>query len=118
MLEVGDGGDLAKELGDPDAADRLGRDDLHGDGAAVARVAGKVDGAHAALAQLGIDQVAIGDRAAKIDVGPGRDPGLDLEQLVEGKAEHLEHPLPGLGRGIRMLAVDDLGPVARAKARA
>ncbi len=112
VLQVGDGGDLPEELSDADPAHRFGGDDLHRDEPAVARVPGKVDGPHATLTQLGIDQVAIGDGATEIGIGPRRDPALDLEQFFEREPQNFEHRLPTLGRGIGVLAVDDFGPVS------
>jgi len=82
----------------------------------VPDVAGEVDRPHAALAQLGVDDVAIGDRAAEVYVGPGRSLGLNLEEVVERQPEHLEHPLAGFRGRVRMLPVDDLRPVAAGEA--
>ena len=112
MLELGDGRDLPKELRHPYAAHRLGGDDLHGDRSAVAHVPAQVHGAHAAGAQLGVDQVAVGDGPAEVGIGPGLDAGFDLEEVLQGAGQGLQHPGPGPGGGVRVLAVDDLGPVA------
>ena len=84
MLEVSDGSDLTQELRDADAAHGLGGDDFEGDDAAESDVAGEVDGAHAALAQLGVDEVAIGDGAAEVAIGPGRRFGIDPGSVRRG----------------------------------
>jgi hypothetical protein len=112
VLELGDRGDLPEELGHPDAAHRFGADHLDRDGSTVAHVAAEVHGAHATGAQLGVDQVAVGDGPAEVGVGPGLDAGLDLEEVLQGAGQGLQHPGPGPGGGVRVLAVDDLGPVA------
>ena len=61
MLQVGDGLDLAEEPLGADDGREVGPEDLDGDLALVAEVAGEVDGGHAALAQLALDAVAVGE---------------------------------------------------------
>ena len=61
MLEAGGGLDFGEEaLGAEDGAE-LGVQDLDGDLAVVLEVLGEVDGGHAALAELTLDAVAIGE---------------------------------------------------------
>ena len=61
MLQVGDGLDLAQEALGPDDGREVGPEDLDGDLALVAEVVREVDGGHAALAQLALDPVAVGE---------------------------------------------------------
>ena len=61
MLEVGGDLDLGEEALAADDGDELGVQDLDGDLAAVLQVVGEIDGGHAALAELALDAVAVGE---------------------------------------------------------
>ena len=63
VLQGGDGLDLAEEPLGPDDGGELGAQDLDRDFAVVAEVLGQVDGGHAALAELPLDAVAVGEEA-------------------------------------------------------
>ena len=58
---VGDGLDLAQEALGADDGGQLGAEDLDGHLAVVLEVLGEIDGGHAALAQLALDAVAVGE---------------------------------------------------------
>ena len=60
MLEVGGGLDLREEPLRAEHGGQLGPEHLDGDLAVVLEVVGQVDGGHAALAQLALDLVGIG----------------------------------------------------------
>ena len=60
MLEVGGGLDLAQEALGADDGGEFGAEDLDGDGAIVLEVVREVDRGHAALAELALDAVAVG----------------------------------------------------------
>ena len=60
MLEVGGDLDLGEEAVAADDGGELGVEDLDGDLAAVLQVLGEVDGGHAALAQLALETIAVG----------------------------------------------------------
>ena len=61
VLEVGGGLDLGEEALGTDDGGEFGAEDLDGDGAVVLEVVGEVDRGHAALAQLPLDAVAVGE---------------------------------------------------------
>ena len=60
MLEAGGDLDLGEEAIAADDGAQLGVQDLDGDLAAVLQVLGEVDGGHAALAELALEAVAVG----------------------------------------------------------
>ncbi len=60
VLQVGDGLDLTQEPLGADDGRELGAQHLDGDLAVVLEVVGEVDGGHAALAELALDRVAVG----------------------------------------------------------
>ena len=60
VLEVGGGLDLGQEALGADDGGEFGAEDLDGDGAIVLEVVGQVDRGHAALAELALDAVAVG----------------------------------------------------------
>ena len=60
MLQRRDGLDLAEEPLGADHRGQLGPQHLDGDLAAVLEVVREIDGGHAALAQLALDAVAVG----------------------------------------------------------
>jgi hypothetical protein len=72
MLEVGDGLDLAQEALGADDGGEVGTQDLDGDLAVVAEVLGEVDGRHAALAELALDAVAVGENGPEALDGVGQ----------------------------------------------
>jgi hypothetical protein len=57
----GGDGDLAGEALGAEGGGELGAEDLEGDPAVVLQVLGEVDGGHAALAELPLDAVALGE---------------------------------------------------------
>ena len=61
MLEAGGGFDLGEEAVAADDGAELGVEDLDGDLAAVLQVFGEVDGGHAALAELALKAVTVGE---------------------------------------------------------
>ena len=61
MLEPGGDLDLAGEPLGAERGGELGAEDLHRDLAVVLQVLGEVDGGHAALAELALDAVAVGE---------------------------------------------------------
>ena len=63
MLERGDSLDLAQEPLGPDDGGELGAQDLDRDLAVVLQVLGQVDRGHAALAELPLDAVMLGERS-------------------------------------------------------
>ena len=65
MLQRGDRPDLAHEPVGPDHRGQLGAQDLDRDLAVVLEIVGEVDRGHAALAQLPLDAVAVGERSRK-----------------------------------------------------
>ena len=67
MLQVGDGLDLAQEPLGADHRGELGAQDLDGDLAVVLEVLGQVHRGHAALAQLALDAVAVGERGGEAE---------------------------------------------------
>ena len=69
MLQVGGGPDLAEKPLGADHRRELGPQDLDGDLAVVPQVLGEVDGGHAALAELALDPVAVGERGGEADPG-------------------------------------------------
>ena len=84
VLQVGDGLDLAEEPLGADHGGEVGAEHLDGDLALVAEVVGEVDGGHAALAELALDAVAVGENGAEALDGVG----------------HAAEPSPGSGRGM------------------
>ena len=60
MLEAGGGLDLGEEAVAADDGTELGVEDLDGDLAVVLQVLGEVDGGHAALAELTVETVTVG----------------------------------------------------------
>jgi hypothetical protein len=62
MLEIGGGGDLGQEPLGPDDGGKFGAQDLDRHLAVVLEVFGQVDGGHAALAELALDAIAVGQR--------------------------------------------------------
>ena len=65
MPQVSRRGDLAQEALRPQGGGQLGTQDLHGDFSAVLEILGLVDCGHAALSQLPLDAVAIGEGGAE-----------------------------------------------------
>ncbi len=61
MLEVGGDLDLGEEPVAADDGTQFGVEDLDGDLAGVLQVLGEIDGGHAALAQLALEAVAVGE---------------------------------------------------------
>ena len=61
MLEIGGDLDLGEEAVAADDGGQLGVQDLDGDLAAVLQVLGEVDGGHAALAELAVEAIAVGE---------------------------------------------------------
>ena len=72
MLQVGDRLDLAQEPLGADDGGELGPQHLDGDLAAVLEVVGEVDRRHAALAELALDAVAVGDQGLQPVNGVGQ----------------------------------------------
>ncbi len=60
VLEVGGGPDLGQKTLSTDDGGKLGPQHLDRDLAAVAQVVGQIHGGHAALPQLAVDPVAVG----------------------------------------------------------
>ena len=71
VLQVGDGLDLAEEPLGADDGREVGAEHLDGDLALVAEVVGEVDRGHAALAELALDAVAVGENGAEALDGVG-----------------------------------------------
>ena len=69
MLQVGRGPDLAEEPLGADHGGELGPQDLDGDLAVVPQVLGEVNGGHAALAELALDPIAVGQRGGQAEPG-------------------------------------------------
>ena len=69
MLQVGGGLDLAEEPLGADHGGELGPQHLDRDLAVVLEVLGEVDGGHAALAELALDAVAVGQRGGEAGSG-------------------------------------------------
>jgi hypothetical protein len=61
VLEVGDGLDLAQETFGPDDGGQFGSQDLDGDPAIVADVLRQIHQGHAALAELALNAVTVGE---------------------------------------------------------
>ena len=62
MAQIGGGFNLAQESLRPQRGGQLGTQDFHRDLAMVLEVFGQVHRGHAALAQLPLDAVAVGER--------------------------------------------------------
>ena len=91
MLQVGDGLDLAEEPLGADHGREVGAQDLDGDLALVAEVAREIDGGHAALAELALDAVAVGeDRAEALN-------GVGQAELSARDGRRVEAPCMKLG---------------------
>jgi hypothetical protein len=61
VLQPGGDGDLAAEALGAEGGGELGAEDLEGDSAVMLQVLGEVDGGHAALPELPLDAVALGE---------------------------------------------------------
>ena len=72
VAEAGGGGDLAQEALGAERGGELGAEDLDGDLAVVLEVVGEVDRGHAALAELALDAVAVGQRRGEAVEWAGR----------------------------------------------
>jgi hypothetical protein len=74
----------------------------------------EVDGSHASLTHLSIDQVLVGNGPLERVVRKGRRAHLHLhlEQLVEAYSERLQHLLPCPARGIGVLPIHDVRPMS------
>ena len=75
VLEVGGDLDLGQEALAAEDGGELGVQDLDGDLAAVLEVLGEIDGGHAALAQLALEAVAVGQGRREAGCGAGHAPG-------------------------------------------
>ncbi len=76
VLQGGDRLDLAEEPLGADHGGQLGAEHLDGDPAVVPEVLGEVDGGHAALAELPLDAVAVGEDALQAGHRLGHSRGL------------------------------------------
>ena len=65
VLEAGGGLDLGEEAVAADDGAQFGMEDLDGDLTGVLEVLGEVDGGHAALAELALEAVAVGERRSE-----------------------------------------------------
>ena len=72
MLEIGGELDLLEESLGPDDCRQFRMDDLDCDLAAMAEVFGEVDGGHAALSELALDAVAVGEGGGEGSEGVGQ----------------------------------------------
>ena len=72
VLQGRDRADLPHEPLGADHGGELGAEDLDGDLALVAEVLGEVHGGHAALAELALDPIAVGEGRAEEVEGGGR----------------------------------------------
>ena len=69
VLEAGRGLDLGEEAVAADDGAQLGMEDLDGDLAAVLQVFGEVDSGHAALAELALEAIAVGEGSGEASFG-------------------------------------------------
>ena len=73
MLQIGRDLDLGQESLAAENGGQLGMEHLDGDAAAVLEVLGQVDRGHAALAQLALDAIPVGQCGGEARSGVGRE---------------------------------------------
>ncbi len=75
-------------------------------------IPGQIDRPHSPMTQFLLDEIPVGYCGLEVGIRHARWTRLDLEQVLELNIEDLEEAVAGFWRGIWVLAIYDLRPVA------